>query len=303
MLTVPEISLTHRVANRRGIVYLAVGMACLVLNDTLMKYLGGSIGVAQLICVRGIMAVLMLLAVARALGATVHLRLLLNRQVGIRAVIDSLGTLLYLASLMHLPIGNATAINLAAPLIMALLAVVFLGEHPGMRRWLAIVAGFAGVILVIQPRLDDFNGWALICLAATFFQSARDLLTRGIDRDVPAILIALTSVGFVTLIATGVTALDGWQPIGGAEIALLAVAAALLAAGYHLIVNSMRYGELSVVAPFRYSGLLVALLTGFIVWGEVPSALAWGGIGLLLAAGIYLLHDERRRREAELPLA
>lgn len=290
-------------ANRRGILYMASGMACLVLNDSLMKYLGNSFGVAQLICVRGIMAVLMILAVARALGATARLRTLADRHVVIRAVIDSLGTLLYLASLMHLPIGNATAINLAAPLILAVLAVFFLGEHPGFRRWLAIGAGFAGVILVIQPRIEGFNAWALMCLAATGFQSARDLLTRRISPAVPAILIALASVGFVTLIATGLTLMQGWRPIGLSAVGLLAVAAALLASGYYLIVNSMRHGEMSMVAPFRYSGLLVALVTGFIVWGEVPTALAWGGIALLLAAGVYLLHDERRRRGADLPLA
>ena len=290
-------------ANRRGILYMASGMACLVLNDSLMKYLGSSFGVAQLICVRGIMAVLMILIVARALGATAHLRALADRHVAIRAVIDSFGTLFYIGSLMHLPIGNATAINLAAPLILAVLAVVFLGEHPGYRRWLAIGAGFVGVVLVIQPRLDGFNAWALLCLAATGFQSARDLLTRRIPAAVPAILIALASVGFVTLIATGLTLIQGWRPIGLSEIGLLAVAAALLALGYYLIVNSMRHGEISVVAPFRYCGLLVALIAGFIVWGEVPTALAWGGIALLLAAGVYLLHDERRRRSADLPLA
>ncbi len=282
---------------------MASGMSCLVLNDSVMKYVGSSIDVAQLITVRGVMAVVMILAVAHALGATTQLRTLRHRTIALRVTLDSLGTILYLASLMHLPIGNATAINLAAPMIMAVLAVLFMGEHPGIQRWLAIGAGFIGVILVIQPRIEGFNAWALVCLAATLFQSSRDLLTRRIPREVPAILIVLAGVGFVTLLASCMTLIQGWQPIGFAQVGLLAVAAALLAAGYYLIVNSMRHGEVSVVAPFRYAGLLVALVTGFIVWGEVPSAIAWGGIALLLAAGIYLLHDERRRREAELPLA
>jgi len=289
-------SVARAAANRRGILYMASGMACLVLNDSLMKYLGNSLGVAQLISARGIMGVLMILAVAHALGATARLRSMFNPHVAIRAMIDSMGTLLYLGALMHLPIGNATAINLAAPLIMALFAVLFLGEHPGLRRWLAIAAGFIGVIMVIQPRVDGFNAWALMCLAGTVFQSTRDLLTRRIPAAVPALLIALASVGFVTLIATGIAVVQGWQPLRPFEFALLALAAALLALGYYLIVNSMRHGEVSAVAPFRYVGLLVALATGFIVWGEVPSGLAWGGIALLFAAGIYLLHDERRKR-------
>ncbi len=294
---------TGAAANRRGILYLAAGMACLVLNDTLMKYLGASLGIAQLIAVRGVIAMVMILAVAHALGVSGRLGMLIQREIGVRTIFDGAGTLLYLVSLMHLPIGNATAINLAAPLIMALFAVLFFGETPGVPRWLAIGAGFIGVILVIQPRLDDFNAWALMCLAATFFQAIRDLLTRRIAPDVPAILISLASVATVTVLACAAVIVQGWQPIGLDSVGILAMAAALLSAGYYLIVNSMRHGEISIVAPFRYSGLLVALLTGFVVFGEVPSALAWGGIALLLAAGIYLMHDERRRRNADLPLA
>jgi drug/metabolite transporter (DMT)-like permease len=296
-------ALPRAAENRRGILYMAAGMSCLVLNDTLMKFLGQSHGVDQLICVRGLIAITMILAVARGIGATAALSTLRNRQIAVRVVLDSLGTVLYLGSLMNLPIGNATAINLAAPLIMALFAFLFMGEHPGARRWLAIGAGFVGVILVIQPRVEGFNAWALACLAATVFQSTRDLQTRRIPAHVPAILIALASVSFVTALATASTLARGWQPMAPTEFGLLAAAAALLAAGYHLLVNSMRHGEISIVAPFRYCGLLVALLAGFAVWDEIPSAPAWGGIALLLAAGVYLLHDERRRRDEELPLA
>ena len=290
--------------NRRGILFMAAGMACLVLNDTLIKYVGESVGVGQMICVRGIMAVLALAIVARAVGATAQLRTIANRNVGLRVLLDSTTTLLFIGSLQHLPIGNATAINLASPLMMAVFAVMVMGERPGLLRWVAIAAGFAGVILIIQPRVDDFNAWSLMCLGATVTQSARDLLTRRIPTSVPAILIALASVGSVTLIASGITLIEGWQPIAPAQVGLLAIAAALLASGYSLIVDSMRHGEVSLVAPFRYSGLLVALVTGFVVWGDVPSAMAWSGIALLLASGVYLLHEERRRRNAEgLPAA
>jgi len=289
--------------NRRGIAYMVAGMGCLVVNDSAVKYVGQSMSVAQMITVRGLMAVTMLLAVARALGVTRHLGQLFHRTVGMRVVLDALTTLLFIYSLMHLPIGNATAINLGSPLIMALLAAMFLGEHPGVRRWLAIGAGFVGVVFVIQPRLDGFNAWSLMCLAATVSQSVRDMLTRSIPAAVPALLIAMASLAFVTLLAGLGTIVQGWQPVGWTEIGLLAFAAALLAAGYYFVISSMRHGEMSMVAPFRYTGLLVALLTGFVVWGEVPTAMAWGGIALLLAAGVYLLHDERRRRNDGVPLA
>ncbi len=283
-------------ANRRGIAYMAAAMACLVLNDALMKQVGQGLPVAQMVFIRGLFAMALVLAVALASGTRAQLPRLADRRVVARSALDAAGTLLYLVSLMHLPLANATAINLAAPLIMALLAVLLLGEHPGWARWLAIALGFGGVLLVIQPRADGFNAWALLCLAGTGFQAARELITRRIDPRIPAILVTLGSAVAVTLLAAVACALQPWQAVQPRQLALLALAAALLASGYFFIVNSMRHGEMSVVAPFRYTGLVVALLLGWAIWGEVPNALAWAGIALLAATGLYLLHDGRQRR-------
>jgi drug/metabolite transporter (DMT)-like permease len=200
-------------ANRRGIVCMAMAMVCLVTNDALMKLQGQSMPVAQMVFLRGAMATLMVLAVARAMGAPTRLRLLASRPVAQRALADAMGTLLYLGALMHLPLGNATAINLSAPLLMALFAVLFLREQPELQRWLAIAAGFCGVLLVVQPRADGFNAWALVCFAGTVFQAGRELLTRRIDATVPSITITLASVACVTLLAAAISAWSGWQPV------------------------------------------------------------------------------------------
>lgn len=285
-------------ANRRGILYLSAAMVCLVLNDALMKQVGQGLGVPQMILVRGLMALLMVLAVAHALGATARLPLLANRHVLARATLDAVGTLLYLLSLMHLPLANATSINLAAPLFMALFAVVFLHERAGWPRWLAIGLGFAGVLLVIQPRAQGFNAWAVVCLAGTVCHVGRELLTRRIDPAVPAILITLASTVAVLALAAAATVVDGWQPVQPRQLGALALAAALLASGYFFIVNSMRHGELTVVAPFRYVGLLVAVGLGWAVWGEVPNGPAWAGIVLLVGTGIFLMLQGRRRAPA-----
>lgn len=291
-------------ANRRGILYMAAAMVCLVLNDAIVKQVGQAMPVPQMIVVRGLMAALMVLAVARATGATDRLPRLADRRVLARAGIDAVGTLLYLLSLMHLPLANATSINLAAPLIMALFAVAFLHERAGPARWLAMGVGFGGVLLVIQPRAAGYNAWALVCLAGTVSHVGRELLTRRIDPAIPAILVTLSSVVVVSALAALSLLYSGWQPVSLRQLALLALAAALLASGYFFIVNSMRHGQMTVVAPFRYTGLLVALLLGWAVWGELPNALAWGGIALLLASGLYLLHEGRPRalRDAAAPV-
>lgn len=291
-------ALARAAANRRGILYLSAAMVCLLLNDALMKHVGRELGVPQMVLLRGVMALLMVAAVAHATGALARLPALRERPVLARAALDAVGTLLYLVSLMHLPLANATAINLAAPLIMALFAVLLLHEKAGVARWLAIVIGFGGVLLVIQPRADGFNAWALVCLAGTFCHVGRELLTRRIDPTVPAILVTLASALAVLLLAAAATLVDGWRPVRPLQLAQLALAAALLSGGYFFIVNSMRHGEMTVVAPFRYVGLLVAVALGWLVWGEVPNALAWGGIVLLVGTGLYLMAEGRPRTEA-----
>ena len=101
--------------------------------------------------------------------------------------------MVYLTSLFHLPIGNATAINMATPLVISLMAAVVLHERLSGARWLAIVVGFAGVLLVVQPAADAFNAWALLCLSGTLLGAARDLLTRAIHANVPSVLVTLST--------------------------------------------------------------------------------------------------------------
>jgi len=139
----------------------------------------------------------------------------------------------------------------------------------------------------------------VLILAATLLHAIRDLLTRGIPRGIPSILI--TSAATVTAsVMSGIwTLTQGWRPIGGAELLLVGCAAVFVSAGFYLIVASMRQGEMSVIGPFRYTGLLVALVLGFTVWGDIPNPLAWAGILLMLASGIYILVGERRRARSE----
>ncbi len=288
-------SLSHAAANRRGIVCMVGAMGCFVTNDALVKFASQSMPSAQLIFIRGVMSVLLVLAVAHALGATSRMREAARGWVAVRALVDAIATMLYLGSLFHLPIGNATAINLAAPLFMTLFVALFMAERVRGARWLAVGAGFLGVLLVIQPRAEGFNAWALVCLLGTLFHAARDLMTRRIHAGIPSILITLSTAVAVTVLSGATSLLQGWKPFGLFEFGLLSLASVFLTGGYYFIINSMRHGEMTLVAPFRYSGLLVALVVGYLVWGEIPNTLAWGGIALLIASGLFVLRSEKRR--------
>jgi drug/metabolite transporter (DMT)-like permease len=279
---------------RRGVLAMSAGMACFVSNDALVKYVSESLPSSQLIFIRGVFATLLLLLVAHAMKATSRWRALLDNRVLLRAGFDSFATMTYLTSLFHLPIANATAINMATPLVITLLAVVALHEKVGAGRWLAIATGFAGVLLIVQPTGAAFNAYSLLCLAGTLLHAGRDLTTRAIHRDIPSILITLSTAIAVTVLAGLWGVFQAWNAVTPRQFALLAAASVFLSGGYYLLTVAMRSGEMSVIAPFRYAGLLFAITLGFIVWGDVPNTVAWSGIGLVVAAGLYVLRASAR---------
>lgn len=283
-------------ANRAGIAWMVLGMTAFIGNDAMIKAVGERLPAAQMLVVRGVMAIVLIVLVARQLGALARIGDVLDRWVLLRASFEGLGTFLYLAALFNLPLGNVTAINQSSPLFVAVLAMLFLKERVGAARWLAIGAGFAGVLLVIQPGLAGFNAYAWLCLIATLIYAFRDLLTRKVPPATPSILITLATATVVWLMAGGVLLVQGWTPMQPRDVGLLAIASVLLSTGYYASIAAMRHAELSVVAPFRYVGLLWAVLLGWVVWGDIPNALAWVGIALLIAAGLAMIRQQRAVR-------
>lgn len=279
-----------RLANRRGIRLMMLSMACFVVNDSLVKFVSQTLPAGQLIFLRGLMASALVLLTMRLTGVRLVPRQLGQGVVPLRAGIDALATLAYLASLFHLPIANATAINMATPLVITLLAVWWLHARVTASHALAVALGFVGVLLVIQPGVDGINGWAWLCLLGTGLHALRDLVTQRLAREVPSLAVTLATALAVTLAAGALSIAQGWRPVGAAQWALLAAAAVFLSAGYQFLIRATRAGDIAVVAPFRYSGLLMAVTLGWLGWGDVPNALAWCGIALVVAAGLYLLH-------------
>jgi drug/metabolite transporter (DMT)-like permease len=272
---------------------MVLAMAAFIANDSLVKLASASLPAPQLIGVRGLFACALILAVARASGVVLPPRQMGQGWVALRALVDAAATFGYLFSLFNLPLANATAINMATPLFITL-AVATRGAPVGWRRWMATAVGFTGVLLIIQPSAGGFNGWAWLCLVATLAHALRDLMTARIPRALPSLAIVLATAMAVTAVALGWTAVQGWQPMTLAQVGGLAAAAVFLATGYFALVKATRGTDLSLVAPFRYSGLLLALVLGWLLWGDVPNLLAWCGIALIVAAGAYLLRAPPR---------
>lgn len=265
-----------------------------VFNDALIKLASETMSPVQAIGLRGIFATLWCVLAVALSGAWRDVHRVAQPAVALRGLLEAAAAISFLVALAYIPFGIASAINLSTPLFLALLAVLVLGERVGWRRWSAIAVGFAGVLLVIQPDPRDIDGWTWLVLASSLIGAARDILGRNVPAIVPTTVVSLSSAITVGLIGCVWTTLDGWQPVTALSIAYVIGSSLLLAAGYQLIMLSLRSGaEISLIGAFRYSSVLWALLIGYVLWGEVPNRLAFAGIAVVIASGLYILHRQR----------
>ena len=275
---------------------MAVGMAGFTMNDSITKAVSSEMNFGQIMLVRGLISIVLVAALAWHQGALRPLRTLLVKPVALRVAGEVLGTVTFLAAIVHLPLANTSAIFQALPLVITLGAAVMFGEPVGWRRWLAITAGFIGVLIIVRPGLSGFDQFSLLALVSVFFCAGRDLATRQIPAQIPSLFITLLTTAVVT--ATGaaiIGPLGGWTPPSSRALALLALAAVLLLIGYQCVIMALRAGDISAVAPFRYSALLWAMLLGYLVFGDVPDAMMVTGASIIVLSGLYAFHRERVR--------
>ncbi|MBB3935484.1 DMT family transporter [Aureimonas phyllosphaerae] len=285
-------------ANLQASILMTLSMATFATNDMLTKFATQSIEPVQIMAVRGVMASLLLFLFARWRKAALSFSVLREPAVLVRAFADICTTLTYLNALRHLPLANTAAIFQALPLTITLGAFLFLGESVGWRRWTAIAVGFAGVLVILAPGVDGFNVYGLWVLASVVFAAMRDLATRRMPPNLSSPQIALVTSIAVTLTGFAFLPVVGWRPMSGSVWIILVFASMTLACGYALIVAAVRLGEMSFVAPFRYTILLFSIILGMLAFGERPTARETLGSLIVVGSGLYTLHREARRRPA-----
>jgi drug/metabolite transporter (DMT)-like permease len=283
--------------NARGVAFMVISMAAFTANDAMMKVVTQTLPLMQVIAIRGAMAALLLLALARALGQG---RIAVPRAdrgaLALRTAAELAATLTFLTALMHMPLANLSAILQALPLAVTLAAALFLRERVGWRRMAAIAVGFAGVLMIVRPGTEGFDLWSLLGVASMLCIVVRDLATRRLSPALPSVTVAfLTSLAVMAMGLFGMAAgFGGWAPPAMDDVARMAGSATLLVLGYLFIVKAMRAGEVGLVAPFRYTSLLWAILLGWLVFGTLPDALTWAGAVLIVASGLFSLWREAR---------
>ena len=177
---------------------------------------------------------------------------------------------------------------------MTLGSALFFSEPVGWRRFLAIAVGFCGMLLIVRPGTEGFSIWSVYALCAVLCVTVRDLSTRRLSRDVPSLFVTL-SASVTVLVASGLASTtEVWAPVTPELAWLIFVAAICIVGGYFFSVQVMRAGDVSFIAPFRYTGLLWALLLGWFVFGDWPAPLTLLGAALIVATGLFTLYRERQ---------
>jgi drug/metabolite transporter (DMT)-like permease len=282
-----------------GAILMAVSMLSFISNDALMKFLLQTISVEQGIFMRGLVSV-PLLALIAYLRKSLFVRIDWRnwRVILTRAFAELAATMAFLTALSHMPLANITAILQALPLTVTMFAAIFFGEQVGWRRWSAILAGFIGVLIIIRPGGDGFNEYAVLAIVAVACVTVRDAITRRLDLSVPSLFVAFISAIPIFIYGGVATATTGWTIVSGAIIGIVVVAAIAITCGYLFAVMAMRNGEISFVAPFRYTGMIWAILFGFLLFGDLPDAATILGTMIVIGMGVYAFHRERIRQRA-----
>ncbi len=282
--------------NLRGSAYMLLAMASFAVGDSILKAVSGELPLSQILVIRGIFGVVILYFACLFTGQLRPIASVLNLPIMLRLVGEVVATGLFLTALFNMPIANASAIMQALPLTVSLGAAFFLGEVIGWRRIMAIMVGFVGVILIVQPGLEGFTIYSVFCLGAVCGTTLRDLATRRLPVSLPSLFVSLVSVAVVVLFGLALSFFQTWQPVSVTHVASLATASVFLVTAFVSIVSAMRIGEVGVVTPYRYSVLLFAIIIGIFFFDEIPNTLTIAGSVIVVASGLYTLYRETRKQ-------
>ncbi|MSO75581.1 MAG: DMT family transporter [Alphaproteobacteria bacterium] len=294
---VAGVAIGHVAAPVRGIIYMVLGSALYTVNDAAMKWLTAGYPVGELLALRGVFGFLPLLYLIARAGGPASLSIRSWRWQSFRSVFVVASTFLFITGLNYLPLADAIAIGFASPLFITAMARPFLAEQVGWRRWSAVAVGFVGVIIIIRPGGEGFHGAGLVIVAAALVGAVRDIITRRITATESSLATSFFTIS-ATVLAGLATLPFGWVMPTSQDFALMVLCGILIGVSQYLVIESFRLTEVAVIAPFKYSSLLWAVLFGYLVWGETPDRWTALGSAIVVASGIYILHRETVRRRA-----
>jgi drug/metabolite transporter (DMT)-like permease len=283
--------------NLRGSLYMTASMAGFAAEDAFLKAASQAIPVGEAILIMGLIGIAVFAAIAMREGHPPIPAAMFTGTMALRSGFEITGRLFYALAIALTPISVASAILQATPLVVVMGAAVIFGEAVGLKRWLLIIMGFIGVLIILRPGLDGFSALSLLALVAMLGFAGRDLATRAAPPTLSNAQLGVTGFIMLTLSGVIITAVTGKAAVPNPQtFGLIAGAATFGIAAYAALTTAMRSGQIAVVTPFRYTRLLFAMILGVTVFGERPDAATLLGAAIIVACGVIILSQNRRRR-------
>ena len=296
-----------------GIVLMTVGVMLLPIMDSSAKILGGQLSMnpVAVACYRFVMQIVLMAPIVLYISG---LRGFIPRPLHIQFLRGAFlggATIIYFLSIRQMPLATTLAIYFLFPLIVTVLSGLFMGEAVGPRRYAAVLVGFVGVVIIIQPGTDAMQPIALLTVSGAFCFSMYFVLSKYLSgRESPWVLHFHTGVfgmlvtGAAVLvfdltgIETGGFAIPGWQAFG-----LIGLMGLVSTVAHLMLIQAMARAPASTLAPFGYAEMISAVAIGYVLFGDFPDALAWLGIVIIIGSGLFVAWRERVRaregRQAE----
>ena len=280
----------HR-ANLLGSLWMMAAMAAFAVEDAFVKVVSGAHPVGQVLILFGVGGAVLFAAIAKAQNKRLLDPAVLSRPMCIRIVFEVTGRLFYVLALALTPLSSTTAILQATPLIVVVGAAVIFGEKVGWRRWLAIVIGLIGVLIILRPSADGFSALSMLAVIGTIGFAGRDLASRAAPISLGTAILGF--YGFVAIIIAGIlfSVWDGktFTTPDGQSVFYFAGAIMMGISAYAALMKAMRSGDISSVTPFRYTRLLFGIALGVFLFGEELDMPMLIGCGIVVVSGLFIL--------------
>ena len=311
--------MNKRSSNMQGVGFLVLAMLIFSLQDIAVKWIGGDYPVLEIVTFRSLIALPLTLLFFRFEGGQGLPTTQRHTLEYVRGVCYFLSYTTHFMGLAALPLAEIAAIKFSGPLMITVLSVVILGETVGPRRWLALLIGFMGVLLIVRPGVAAFNMGSIFILISVLFYALAAILTRKLQpTDSSATMAYYSSLVYLiaTFILTPLVIAVGDIPDAHPSVAFLFRAWSMpslfdwvimsglglvWAGGMYCLARAYSVALASVVAPFEYVALPISALWGFVIWQEIPTLTTWAGAVVTLLSGMYILYREQRERSRASP--
>jgi drug/metabolite transporter (DMT)-like permease len=285
----------QRHAPLQACLLLTAAYLCWTLHDVVIKLLSSGYTLAQVLFFGRVVSLPIAAVMAHRNGGFATLRPVRPWQHVMRGGVSIVEMFCFVGAIALAPLADMFTITFAAPFIMTILSVIFLGERVGWRRWTAVLAGFLGVFIVLQPSGAGYGFASMLAIGSAIGYAVFLVMTREMTRteSVPGMVFWNS---LMVMIVTAILMIPGWKTPTGIDIWWFAAIAVTGAIGQLLVTEAFRLGEASLLAPLQYTSLIWAAIFGYWIFGDVPTPTLWAGAAVIIAAALYVVHRESRQR-------